>query len=123
MTVAAKALAFGVFGTVNRMRRIDAGVRGAILVDEDPDGRALAYFVDYRTNAYALDVAERFMIMNTPRSEVSHAMFNNHPGALVGVGNDSRSCDVRIIWRHHRRICRALSRNHRVVDFGTRRIA
>ncbi len=36
----------------------DSGIRGAILVGADDSGRSLAYFVDFRTNAYALDVAE-----------------------------------------------------------------
>ncbi len=34
----------------------DAAIRGAVLVDEDANGRSLAYFVDFRTSAYALDV-------------------------------------------------------------------
>jgi polyvinyl alcohol dehydrogenase (cytochrome) len=34
----------------------DAGVRTSILVGRSTDGRALAWFVDFRTNAYALDL-------------------------------------------------------------------
>jgi polyvinyl alcohol dehydrogenase (cytochrome) len=34
----------------------DSGIRGAILVGDDPDGRALAWFVDFRTTVYALDI-------------------------------------------------------------------
>ena len=34
----------------------DAPVRGAITVGEGPDGRSTAYFVDSRTNAYAVDL-------------------------------------------------------------------
>ncbi len=43
----------------------DAGIRGAILVGEDVDGRSLAYFVDSRTSAYALDVAEGSLLWKT----------------------------------------------------------
>lgn len=35
----------------------DAGLRSAILVGDDGSGGAVAYFVDFRTSAYALDVA------------------------------------------------------------------
>ncbi len=34
----------------------DAAVRGAVVAGEGPEGRTAAYFVDFRTNAYALDV-------------------------------------------------------------------
>ena len=34
----------------------DAGVRGAVLVGEGPEGRSAAWFMDSRTNVYALDV-------------------------------------------------------------------
>ncbi len=43
----------------------DAGISGSILVDEDADGRSLAYFVDFRTNAYALDVATGSLLWKT----------------------------------------------------------
>ncbi|MEE8117051.1 MAG: PQQ-binding-like beta-propeller repeat protein, partial [Gemmatimonadales bacterium] len=43
----------------------DAGISGSILVDEDADGRALAYFVDFRTSAYALDVAKGSLVWKT----------------------------------------------------------
>lgn len=33
----------------------EAGVRGGVLVGEDSDGRSIAYVVDARTNAYAVD--------------------------------------------------------------------
>ena len=43
-------------GCVRWTFEADAGIRGAILVDIDDNGRPLAYFVDFRTNAYALDI-------------------------------------------------------------------
>jgi polyvinyl alcohol dehydrogenase (cytochrome) len=43
-------------GCVRWTFEADAGIRGAILVDTDDNGRPLAYFVDFRTNAYALDI-------------------------------------------------------------------
>jgi len=52
-------------GCVRWSYEADAGIRGAILVDEDADGRTLAYFVDFRTSAYALDVAEGSLIWKT----------------------------------------------------------
>ena len=36
----------------------DAAVRGAIVVGEGPGGRSTAWFVDSRTNAYAVDLAD-----------------------------------------------------------------
>jgi len=42
----------------------DAGVRGAILVGQEA-GRDLAWFVDFRTNAYALDVATGELLWKT----------------------------------------------------------
>jgi polyvinyl alcohol dehydrogenase (cytochrome) len=44
-------------GCVQWTFEADAGVRGAVLVGADAEGHALAYFVDFRTTAYALDVA------------------------------------------------------------------
>ena len=44
-------------GCVRWSFEADAAVRGAVLAGEGPGGRETAYFVDYRTNAYALDVA------------------------------------------------------------------
>ena len=44
-------------GCVRWTYAADAGIRGAILVGPGPEGGALAYFVDSRTSAYALDVA------------------------------------------------------------------
>ncbi len=35
----------------------DAAIRGAIVVGEGPEGRSTAWFVDSRTNAYAVDLA------------------------------------------------------------------
>ena len=43
----------------------DSGIRGAVLVGEGEDGRALAYFVDSRTSAYALDVARGDVVWKT----------------------------------------------------------
>ena len=52
-------------GCVRWSFEADAGIRGAILVDEDAAGRSLAYFVDFRTSAYALDVAEGSLVWKT----------------------------------------------------------
>ena len=52
-------------GCVRWTFEADAGVRGAILVGVDADDRSLAYFVDYRTNAYALDLAEGSLVWKT----------------------------------------------------------
>jgi polyvinyl alcohol dehydrogenase (cytochrome) len=43
----------------------DAGVRGAVLVGADVDGAAVAYFVDYRTSAYALRVDDGALLWKT----------------------------------------------------------
>ena len=43
-------------GCVRWSHEADAPVRGAILVGEGPEGRATAWFVDARTNAYAVDL-------------------------------------------------------------------
>ncbi len=52
-------------GCVRWSFEADAGIRGAILVDEDAAGRSVAYFVDFRANAYALDVAEGSLVWKT----------------------------------------------------------
>ena len=52
-------------GCVRWTFEADARIRGAILVDADSDGRSLAYFVDFRTSAYALDVAEGSVVWKT----------------------------------------------------------
>lgn len=52
-------------GCVRWAFEADAAVRGAVLVGEGPDGRPLAYFVDRRTNAYALDVASGEVVWQT----------------------------------------------------------
>lgn len=44
-------------GCVRWTFEADAGIRGAILVGAGDDGRSVAWFVDFRTNVYALDVA------------------------------------------------------------------
>ena len=44
-------------GCVRWSFEADAAVRGAVVAGEGPEGRAAAFFVDFRTNAYALDVA------------------------------------------------------------------
>ena len=36
----------------------DSGIRGAILVGDNEDGDSLAWFVDFRTNVYALDLSD-----------------------------------------------------------------
>lgn len=43
----------------------DAGLRSAILLGEGADGGAVAYFVDFRTSAYALDVASGELLWKT----------------------------------------------------------
>ena len=44
-------------GCVRWSHEADAAVRGAVLAGEGPEGRPTAFFVDFRTNAYALDLA------------------------------------------------------------------
>ena len=44
-------------GCVRWSHEADAAVRGAVLAGEGPQGRPTAFFVDFRTNAYALDMA------------------------------------------------------------------
>ena len=44
-------------GCVQWSHEADAAVRGAVLAGEGPEGRPTAFFVDFRTNAYALDMA------------------------------------------------------------------
>ena len=44
-------------GCVRWSFEADAAVRGAVLAGEGPEGRPAAFFVDFRTNAYALDLA------------------------------------------------------------------
>ncbi len=51
-------------GCVRWVFEADSGIRGAVLVDE-VDGRSVAYFMDFRTNAYALDVAEGSVLWKT----------------------------------------------------------
>jgi len=43
----------------------DAGIRGAVLVGAGAGNGAVAYFVDFRTNAYALDVARGTLLWKT----------------------------------------------------------
>ena len=52
-------------GCVRWTFEADSGLRGAILVDEDTDGRSIAYFVDLRTSVYALDVADGSVVWKT----------------------------------------------------------
>ena len=44
-------------GCVRWSHEADAAVRGAVLAGEGPEGRPAAFFVDFRTNAYALEMA------------------------------------------------------------------
>ena len=44
-------------GCVRWSFEADAAVRGAVVAGEGPEGRPAAFFVDFRTNAYALDAA------------------------------------------------------------------
>lgn len=43
-------------GCVRWTFEADSGIRGAILIDETDSGQLSAYFVDFRTNAYAIDL-------------------------------------------------------------------
>ncbi len=52
-------------GCVRWTFEADAGIRGAILVGSDAGRRSVAYFVDFRTNAYALDVARGSVLWKT----------------------------------------------------------
>ncbi|MEX2284507.1 MAG: PQQ-binding-like beta-propeller repeat protein [Gemmatimonadota bacterium] len=52
-------------GCVRWAFEADSGVRGSILVEADRTGRTVAYFVDFRTSAYALDVATGNLLWKT----------------------------------------------------------
>ncbi len=52
-------------GCVRWTFEADSGIRGAVLVGSDDVGRGVAYFVDFRTSAYALDVAEGRVLWKT----------------------------------------------------------
>lgn len=52
-------------GCVRWTFEAESGVRGAVLVGEDTQGRSVAYFVDYRTTAYALDTATGQVLWKT----------------------------------------------------------
>jgi len=62
-------------GCVRWSFEADAAIRGAVLAGEDTEGRSVAYFVDFRTNAYALDVSDGSLLW---RERVGwHATSNN----------------------------------------------
>ncbi len=52
-------------GCVRWTFEADAGIRGAVLVGAGARGTSVAYFVDFRTNAYALDVAKGALLWKT----------------------------------------------------------
>ncbi len=52
-------------GCVRWTFEADAGIRGAILVAADARQRTVAYFVDFRTSAYALDVGTGTLLWKT----------------------------------------------------------
>ena len=62
----------------------DAGIRGAILVASDRSNRAIAYFVDFRTNAYALDIASGNVIWKTRVGRHSEAAGTGSPALHEG---------------------------------------
>jgi polyvinyl alcohol dehydrogenase (cytochrome) len=74
-------------GCVRWEYRADAGIRGAVEVGTGPDGRTLAHFVDFRTNAYGLDVATGELVWKTrvgwhPTSNATGSPIL-HDGALI----------------------------------------
>jgi polyvinyl alcohol dehydrogenase (cytochrome) len=52
-------------GCVRWEFRADAGIRGAVEIGPDATGRTLAHFVDFRTNAYGLDVETGELVWRT----------------------------------------------------------
>ena len=71
-------------GCVRWTFEADAGIRGAILVDEDDTGRSLAYFVDFRTNAYALDMDAGTVVW---KERVGRHPESNNTGSPALYGN------------------------------------
>ena len=71
-------------GCVRWTFEADAGIRGAILIDADDNGRPLAYFVDFRTNAYALDVDAGTLVW---KERVGWHPESNNTGSPILYGN------------------------------------
>tara|TARA_B100000029_G_scaffold100569_1_gene90762 strand:+ start:3329 stop:4921 length:1593 start_codon:yes stop_codon:yes gene_type:complete len=72
-------------GCVRWTFEADAGIRGSILVDVDDNGRPLAYFVDFRTNAYALDIEAGAVVW---KERVGWHPESNNTGSPTLYGNN-----------------------------------
>ncbi len=73
-------------GCVRWTYEADAGIRGAVLLDDDPE-RPVAYFLDFRTSAYALDLATGSLLWKTrvgwhPESNITGSAIL-HDGRLL----------------------------------------
>jgi len=79
--------------------RTDSGVRGAILIGENDAGRTLAWFVDYRTNVYAIDTGDGRLVWRTRVGR--HAQSSNtatpalHDGRLFVPISSSENVSAR----------------------------
>jgi polyvinyl alcohol dehydrogenase (cytochrome) len=71
-------------GCVRWTFEADSGLRSAVLVGEGDDGRARAYFMDYRTSAYALDVETGEVLWKT---RVGWHPESNNTGSPVLAGD------------------------------------
>ncbi len=71
-------------GCVRWMYEADAGVRGTILVGPGSGGRTLAYFADFRTNAYALDIASGEIVWKTRVGRHPEANVTGSPALHAG---------------------------------------
>ena len=72
-------------GCVRWTFEADAGIRGSILVDVDDNARPLAYFVDFRTNAYALDIEAGTVVW---KERVGWHPESNNTGSPTLYGNN-----------------------------------
>ena len=71
-------------GCVRWTFEADAGIRGAVLVGAGALGTAVAYFVDFRTNAYALDVAKGTVLWKTRAGRHSESAATGSPALHAG---------------------------------------
>ncbi len=71
-------------GCMRWMYEADAGVRGTILVGPGSGGRTLVYFADFRTNAYALDVASGEIVWKTRVGRHPEANITGSPALHAG---------------------------------------
>ncbi len=93
-------------GCVQWTFEAEAGVRGGVLVGEDDDGRSIAYIVDARTTAYAVDTESGEVLWQTrvgwhPESNnTGHAVLHQNKlivpistmGEVVAAGDPRYEC-------------------------------